>query len=383
MNRRPVFIRAAGAVTAAGTGVDALRRAMADPQWTPVLGIDRPDGSSLPVATCGDFNTRDHLSPLVARRLDRPARLLAVAAREALAQLGDPLPWERPRFGLTAGTSNAGTSALIEVLRVVFLGDPDEAPPAQFPSSVANAPASQVGILEKLGGPNLTFAEKQVGGIRAVIEAARLFDRSRADAMLACGVDEANWVNAEGYRRLGTLRAPGRAGQVLGEGAAALVLAPETGPAPLARLAGWASASSSALPWQYPADADALVRACREAVAMAGLEAGDIDCFCTLANGIPALDRLETELVRKVFRGQRPGVINVAPLGEGAFAGTLRVLVAAFAVGGNGEARWPVPAHLAAEHLASSADSARRPRHVLVPGLAGGGSAVAVVVSRP
>lgn len=378
MSRRPVFIRAAGAVTAAGTGVDALRRAMADPGWTPKLGIERPDGTSLPVATCGDFNTRDHLSPLVARRLDRPARLLAVAAREALAQLGDPLPWERPRFGLTAGTSNAGTSALIEVLRVVFLGNPDEAPPAQFPSSVANAPASQVGILEKLGGPNMTFAEKQVGGIRAVIEGARLFDRSRAAAVLACGVDEANWINAEGYRRLGTLRAPGRAGQVLGEGAAALVLAPEAGPAPLARLAGWASASSSALPWQYPAEADALVRACRDALAMAGLEAGDIDAVCTLANGIPALDRLEVELVRTVFCGHRPSVINLAPLGEGAFAGTLRVLAAAYAVCGQIEPRWSAPAHLASEHLTGSAG---RPRHVLVPGLAGGGSAVAVVVS--
>ncbi|HPS79995.1 MAG TPA: beta-ketoacyl synthase N-terminal-like domain-containing protein, partial [Thermoanaerobaculaceae bacterium] len=223
---RPLFIASVGAVTAAGTGVPCLGEVLADATWDAQVGLERPDAPPLPVATCRDFSPRNVLPPLVARRLDRPARLLAVAAREALAPFGDPLPWNRDRVAITAGTWNAGTAALVEVLQAVFLTSPEEAPPAQFPSTIANAPASQLGILEKLGGPNLTFVEKQASGLRAVIEAARVLDHSRAEATLACGVDEAFWLNSEGYDRLKVLARPGRTGMRLGEGAAVMVLSP-------------------------------------------------------------------------------------------------------------------------------------------------------------
>ena len=39
----PVFVRAAGVVSAAGTGVAALVGALEDHQWRPRLGLDRPD----------------------------------------------------------------------------------------------------------------------------------------------------------------------------------------------------------------------------------------------------------------------------------------------------------------------------------------------------
>ena len=109
-----------------------------------------------------------------------------------------------------------------------------------------------MGILEKLGGPNLTFAEKQVGGLRAVAEACRHLSHGRADLVLACGVDEADWLNAEGYDRLRTLRTSSRPGMVLAEGAAVLALACEPGPAPLAVLAGWGSASAPTAPSSLP-----------------------------------------------------------------------------------------------------------------------------------
>ena len=373
-----VFIRAAGAVTAAGAGVEALRRAAGDPGWRPPVGIARPDGPPLPVVTCAGFSALDHLPPLVARCLNRPARLLAVAAREALAGVGERLPWESTRVAVTSGTMNAGAAAILEIHQAVFTGNPDESPPSQFLSTVAHAPASQVSILEQLHGPNLTFAEKQVGGIRAIVEATRLLRRSRADAVLACGVDEAQWLSAEGYRRIGSQRRPGSPGLVLGEGATALLLAFEPGPAPLARLAGWGSASSAASPWLYPSDASGLVQACRDAIAAAELTAADIDAICTFANGIEVLDGLEQDTVTTVLGAHRPAVIDLAALGEGAFAGSLRVLGAACAVAGLLEPRWPVPAHLAALGLPALAG---RPKHVLVPGLAAGGSAIAVVVS--
>jgi 3-oxoacyl-[acyl-carrier-protein] synthase II len=374
-----VFVRSTGAVTPAGTGVPALVRALADPGFQAELGLPRPDAGPLPVAVCRDFSTAGVLSPLVARRLDRPSRLLAVAAREALLGEGDPLPWPRDRVGVTAGTWNAGTSALVEVLRAVFLASPEEAPPAQFPSTVANAPASQLGIIEKLAGPNLTFAEKQVGGLRAITEGVRMLAAGRADAVLACGVDEGNWLNAEGYFRLGTLRTDRSAGMVLCEGAVALVLSREAGPAPLAAVAGWASAGALAPPYAYPGDPAPLAETCARAIARAGLAPGDVDLVVSMANGIPALTELELAALTALTGSHTPAAIGVADrLGDGAAGGTIRALVAALAVGGAVRPAWPLPSHL---REAGFRPLAGRPRTALVAGVAGGGSTLALVLT--
>lgn len=377
----PSYIRTAGAVTAAGTGLAALLRAAGDAEWRPELGLERPDAAPLPVATCRGFTTGNIVPPLVARRLDRPARLLAVAAREALRAAGEPLPWDRERIGVTAGTWNAGTSALVEVLRAVFLASPQEAPPAQFPSTVANAPASQLGILDALGGPNVTFAEKQVGGLRAITEAARTLATGRADAVVACAVDEADWLNAEGYERLRALAAPGRPGMVLGEAAIALVMAADPGAAPLAVVRGWGSASAPAAPHRYPDEATALITACAGALARAGLAPSEIDLVASAANGVPALAALELDALGAVFGRHRPAAVAAASrLGDGAAGGAARVLLAAAAVAGAVRPAWECPPHLAA---AGYGAVAARPRAALVPGLAGGGSAVALVVTAP
>jgi len=376
-----VFVRSTGAVSAAGNDVPMLLQALGDPTWQPTICLERPDAPPLPVATCHAFSTRDLLPPLVARRLDRPARLLAVAAREALLPLGDPLPWARERVGAFAGTWNAGTSALLDVLRAVFFASPEEAPPAQFPSTVANAPASQLGILEKLGGPNLTFAEKQVGGLRAVAEAGRFLLHGRADALLAAGVDEANWVNAEGYERLRTLRTRSRDGMVLAEGAAVLLLAREPGPAPLATLAGWGSASAPAAPYRYPDDPTPLVLACQQALDRAGVPASDVGLVISAVNGIPALAALELSALKAVFGSHRPAALAVAErVGEGAVSGAMRALVAVHSVAGTLSPAWGAPAHLAE---AGFPPVTAQVRSALVAGLAGGGSAVALVFRAP
>ncbi|HPC84009.1 MAG TPA: beta-ketoacyl synthase N-terminal-like domain-containing protein [Thermoanaerobaculaceae bacterium] len=380
MTSRPFYICSAGVVSAAGTGTASLVAALENPAWDAPVGLERPDGPSLPVAVCRDFSPRNVLPPLVVRRLDRPARLLAVAAREALAAVGEELPWDRQRVGVAAGTWNAGTSALVDVLRAVFLASPEEAPPAQFPSTVANAPASQLGILERLGGPNLTFAEKQASGLRALVEAARLLAHRRAVAALACGVDEGDWLNAEGYARLGALAdRPGRAGMRLGEGAVVLTLAPEPTGTPLARLAGWASAGSASQPWLYPDRPDALAGACQRALEAAGCAPSDVDLVLSLANGIPRLGRLELAVLESVLGRHRPAALSINErLGDAGFASLLRVAVAGLVLAGRARPAWAPAPHLAA---AGFAPFTTRPRTALVTAMAGGGSCLAAVLA--
>jgi 3-oxoacyl-(acyl-carrier-protein) synthase len=372
-------IVATGAVSPAGVGTRALVDALHDEAWAPQLGFDDPRGRSLAVARPPGFAAKNHIPPLVARRLDRCAGLLAVAAREALASAGSPPPWPGDRIGVCAATWNAGTEALVEVLKAVFLASPDESPPAQFPSTVANAPASQLGILEKLAGPNVTFFEKQVGGLRALGEAARMIAHGRADAVVACGVDEAQWLNAEGYGRLRALRRPGRPGMVLAEGASVLLLAAPGHPGAVCRLAGFASAGSPAPTHLYPSAAAAVDLACRQALARAGAEAGDVELYVSFANGIPALDRLEAQLVDGLFPLRRPAAISVTErMGEGAFGSSVRTLAAALALRGEVLPRWALPRHLRDRGFSLPP---RRPATALVAGVSGGGSTLAVVLT--
>ena len=375
-----VFVRSIGIVSGAGTGVGRLCDALADPAWQPRIGLDRPDAPPLAVVTCHDFSAKDHLPPLVARRLDRPARLLAVAAREALAG-GGTLPSDRDRIGVTAGTWTAGTDALFEVLRVVFLASPDEAPPMQFPSTVANAPASQLALLEKLGGPNVTFAEKQVGGLRALAEAVRMIRRGRADAVAVAAVDEAQWLNAETYDRLGALRRPDRDGFILGEGAAAIMVAGEPVGDPRVCVAGLGTASSPTTTYLYPTGPEALIRSIAAALRAAGLAAGEIDLVMSMANGAPAIARLEIAALGRIFGRTMPAALAAADrLGEGSFAGLLRVLIATMMLKGEVLPAWPLPEHLAA---AGFQVPRTRPRTALIAGVAGGGSTLAVVLVAP
>lgn len=377
-----VWVRGTGAVTPAGVGVEALARALADPGWTRVDELERPGGPPLPVLACRDFVARDYLPPLVARRLDRPARLLAVAAREALAGEGAELSWPRERVGVAAGTWNAGTEAMVEVVRTVLTVSPEEAPPMLFPSTVANAAASQLGILEKLAGPNLTCTEKQVSGLRAIVEAGRLLGRGRADAVVACGVDEAHWTYVEAHGRLRALRSAGRAGVVPGEGAVALLLAEMPGDRPLGRIAGWGAASAPAPPHRYPDTPAPLMAACAAALERAGLGTADVDLVVSLANGLPELERLERRALDELLGAHRPAALAVSDrLGEGGCAAAARALVALLALTGRLEAAWPAPAHLAAAGFPSLAGQA--PRVALLPALSAGGSALAIVVTAP
>ena len=96
-----------------------------------------------------------------------------------------------------------------------------------------------------------------------------------------------------------------------------------------------------------------------------------------MANGIPKLAELELAALSQVFGPRRPAAIGAAErFGDGAAAGTLRAMIAALAVGGATTPAWGPPARLAGAGFPSVSG---RERTALVCGLAGGGSALALV----
>jgi 3-oxoacyl-(acyl-carrier-protein) synthase len=123
------------------------------------------------------------------------------------------------------------------------------------------------------------------------------------------------------------------------------------------------------------------VLACRQALQRAGLEPSEVGLVVSIANGIPGLADLERRALETLFGPHRPAALSATErLGEGAVGGALRALIAVHAVAGTVRAAWEPPPHLAAAGFPATT---ARTRTALVPGLAGGGSAVALVLTAP
>jgi 3-oxoacyl-[acyl-carrier-protein] synthase II len=144
------------------------------------------------------------------------------------------------------------------------------------------------------------------GGAEAAIEPLTIAGFARMRALAAGGGD-----NDSGDDDPASLSRPfdaGRAGFVLGEGAAVLVLEAEEaaaarGAAPLAYLAGAGASADAHHPAQPPPDGAGAAAAMRAALADAGLSPADVCHVSAHATSTPAGDAAEAAALRTVFGG--------------------------------------------------------------------------------
>ena len=193
-----------------------------------------PATPAAPVA----FDPSGELSKLQQVGTDRVSQIALGAARRALLDAKLSASWpDAERVGLYVGTGmggaatmDAGYAALHEGRRV---------PPLTVPSGMVNGPAAVIAINTGIRGPVLTYAVACASSALAIAEAAHALRRGDVDIALAGGA-EALLVRGtvSAWHALRTLAAPDaedvrrscrpfsadRAGLVLGEGAAFLVL---------------------------------------------------------------------------------------------------------------------------------------------------------------
>ena len=120
------------------------------------------------------------LDPARARRLDRAARLGAVAAALAGAREGD---------GIMMGTSYGDADGSASFLAKVFDKGPRLAPPAEFPNLVPSSPTGHVSIYLGMHGPALAVADLSTSGESAVASAFELIAGGDADAIVTGSVE--------------------------------------------------------------------------------------------------------------------------------------------------------------------------------------------------
>ncbi|SBU98609.1 3-oxoacyl-[acyl-carrier-protein] synthase II [Streptomyces sp. Ncost-T6T-1] len=254
---------------------------------------------------------------------DRGLRLATAAVSAAAADAGisewtgDPY-----RAGVCLGTLLGGRAGLEPAVTGFHRGTEPQATPYDAGRPVvdfAAAVARERGFL----GPGLTVATACASGNSALAHAADTIRAGRADVMIAGGVDELSSGIMMMFSSLRSL-APdclrpfdrNRAGLVVSEGAAALVLEPyeharRRGAHIYAELAGWASASDAHhMTAPHPQGSGAR-RSMLRALERAGISPDRVDHVSAHGTGTPSNDRIEAQALLEVFGPRTPAVTSL------------------------------------------------------------------------
>ncbi|WP_243373159.1 beta-ketoacyl synthase N-terminal-like domain-containing protein [Geotalea sp. SG265] len=218
-----IVITGMAAISAAGVGLDPLRKAVQEgksllkPIPPEIAGTDGCLWGKADAFKGGDF-----MPPLKARKFDRCSLFAVVAAGMALKDAGiDRASMDAERTGIVLGCGFGGIANSEAFLRGYFTSGAEGLSPVLFPNTVPNAPASNASIENGLKGPNVTFVQRFCSAESAVMMACRFLQEGRADVVLAGGVDEVTETMIKGFREVGQLKSHGAG---FGEGAGILVL---------------------------------------------------------------------------------------------------------------------------------------------------------------
>ena len=315
--------------------------ALAASPWAPTPDPGAYRGASLPAG-----HTRASLFALA-------------AAAEAAGRAGwtgpgaAALPYARHRVLVSLGVGMPSVAAAAGAGRALLGNSPTALDPSFLsPRSLGSTPAAAVAAwLGCAGGPVMVPSTACAAGASAVADAAAANAAGAADAALAGGSEAAvDPLAIAGFARMRALAAggggagedpttasrpfdAGRAGFVLGEGAAVLVLeeagaAAARGAVPLAFILGSGASGDAHHAAQPPACGSGAARAMAAALADAGLEAGDVAHVSAHATSTPAGDVAEAAALRRVF-GRSGGAAAPHPPAVSSIKGSVGHLLGA------------------------------------------------------
>ena len=317
---RRVAITGAGVVAPLGNDVATFFASLCAGR----LGIRRlrePWAEKLasPIAATAAFDGAAHFKPPQLRMLDRASQLALAAAAQAVAQSGALAGLDPARGGVFVGTGMGGAGATEDGYHTLYAENSDRLKPFSVLMAMSNAPASWIGLEHRLQGPNLTFSTACSSSAVAIGEAARRIAAGEVDAMIAGGTEAPlTFGTLKAWEALRTLApedprdagasckpfSKDRAGLVLGEGAAMIVLeemsrARSRGATILAELVGYGLATDAEHITRPSVAGQA--RAMRLALEAAAIAPEDIGYINAHGTGTLANDAVETAAIKSVF----------------------------------------------------------------------------------
>lgn len=358
------MITGLGPVSAIGCGRDAFWDALVAGRhgFGPITVCDVSRSPSKIGAEVTDFDLARFLprGRAMARRAPRPVQFALAAAALALEDAGLGTEGVDPqRVGVVVGTSVGSLTAGLPACDRWSRGEGRFGADAAFHLFHQSA-ACRISSHFDLRGPIQTVSTGCNSGLDALGQALRLVQRGEVDAMLVVATDcelvpeVLSMLSDSGSLATRYNDEPGRAsrpfdvdrdGNVLGEGAAAVVLEAEPharsrGARGYSRLAGYAvRAAGSRRHYSASApelDVDPSVRALRAAMAESGWRPTDVDLVNANGSSSVLYDRFEALALGEVFGASLDGVpvhsIKSALGQHGAGSSALQVVAACLAI---------------------------------------------------
>ncbi|MBX3374893.1 MAG: beta-ketoacyl-[acyl-carrier-protein] synthase family protein [Phycisphaeraceae bacterium] len=324
-----VVVTGLGPISAVGVGHDVFWPNLLAGRhgFGPITLCDATDSPSKIAAEVRELNL-DAIVPAgaaLARRLPRPTQFALAAAQLAWFDAAIPdRPIDPERAGIVIGSSVGNLEAMREAAARARV-DPSGRIPAHAAFHLFNHSATcLLASSFDLRGPVGTTTCGCNSGIDAVGHAARLIEAGEADVMLAIGTDcevvpeVLASLNAAGALVVRYNDEPGRAsrpfdrgrgGNVIGEGAAALLLESEAharrrGARIYARCVGYrqdASGSRRYSATEPDEDIAPCARVLRALLADAGWNPADVDAYNANGSSSVVYDRVEARALAAVF----------------------------------------------------------------------------------
>jgi len=275
-----------------------------------------------------DFDPKKFLSKKQCKTMPDFAVQAYAAATDAIRMSRlSPEEVRNDETGLVFGCDSSCVAAVEQVDLLRQRGETKLIGSGQVFRSMTSCITMNLNTLLRTRGACWTISSACSSGGHAVGQAADLIALGRQERVICGGAQEINWESMCSFDALGAfsirLRDPKgasrpfdahRDGLVPGGGAAVLVLerldkAKERGARVLGEIRGYAF-SSDGSHISIPSE-NGLQRAMRKAIALAGLQPGDIDYLCAHATSTPAGDSAEARNIRAVFGARTPWVSSL------------------------------------------------------------------------
>ncbi|PZT73521.1 MULTISPECIES: beta-ketoacyl-[acyl-carrier-protein] synthase family protein [unclassified Streptomyces] len=285
-------------------------------------------------------------------RMGRYVKFAVLAAREAVADAGlDPAGWDGSRVAVVVGTSSGGSAHLTDQALVLERRGPEATSPAGVLLTIPNMPAAEIAIEMRATGPSMAPCTACSSGVTALSVARDMLAGGQCDVAIAGATESTVFpIAMTGFARSGAAAHPDggdlsrlcrpfaadRAGLVMGEGAAVMVLeraadAEARGAEPRALLAGTGATTDAHHPTSPHPDGRIARAAVEAALRDAGWRAGDVEHVNAHGTATVRNDAAEAALIGRMYPHRPPvtapkGVLGHCMGAAGAIEAGLTVL---------------------------------------------------------
>ena len=316
-NRR-VVVTGLGAVTPIGNDVATSWQSMVDGKCGIglITSFHNDEIKATLAAEVKDFNPRDYMEKSEVLRSDRFCQLAVAAADQAVKESGVIGSLPADRVAVYFGSGIGGIQTFSSEMKKMESRGPSRVSPFFVPMMIANMAAGMIAIRFNCQGAALPAVTACASGSNAIGEALRAIRHGYADAVITggseasiCEIGIAGFVNMQALSVSSDPNAASlpfdkrRAGFVIGEGAAALVLeeyehAKARGARIYAELVGYGSSCDAYHITAPRPDADGGRRAMVEAMQEAGYSEADSVYINAHGTGTPLNDKGETLAIK-------------------------------------------------------------------------------------